>query len=80
MPGAGNGLAGLRERVAAVGGTVDVGGCPQGWRLRVDVPADRERPSIVGADRESPECDENLRPSAGVVAAPAPAANPTASQ
>ena len=42
VPGAGNGLVGLRERVTAVGGTVEVGGCPQGWRLRVDVPADRD--------------------------------------
>jgi two-component system sensor histidine kinase DesK len=42
----GNGLTGLRERVAARGGTIEVGGCPSGWRLRVDVPADRERASI----------------------------------
>jgi two-component system, NarL family, sensor histidine kinase DesK len=37
---AGNGLSGLRERVAAAGGTVHAGaGGPAGWRLRVDVPA-----------------------------------------
>lgn len=36
--GAGNGLTGLRERVAAAGGTVQVGGVALGWRLRVDVP------------------------------------------
>jgi two-component system sensor histidine kinase DesK len=42
----GSGLTGLRERVAARGGTIEVGGCPSGWRLRVDVPTDRERPSI----------------------------------
>jgi two-component system sensor histidine kinase DesK len=37
--GAGNGLTGLRERVAAAGGTVAVGPARPGWRLRVDVPA-----------------------------------------
>jgi two-component system sensor histidine kinase DesK len=41
--GAGNGLAGLRERVSARGGTTTAGGCPQGWRLRVDVPRAGER-------------------------------------
>jgi two-component system sensor histidine kinase DesK len=34
--GGGNGLAGLRERVAAAGGALDAGpATPQGWRLRV---------------------------------------------
>lgn len=35
----GSGLAGLRKRVAAAGGTVDAGAVqPQGWRLQVTVP------------------------------------------
>ena len=35
----GSGLAGLRERVAAAGGTVDAGPVqPRGWRLQVTVP------------------------------------------
>ena len=39
LAGAGNGLTGLRERVEAAGGTVQVGAAPYGgWRLRVDVP------------------------------------------
>jgi two-component system, NarL family, sensor histidine kinase DesK len=37
--GGGTGLTGLRERVAAIGGTVDAGPLNPGWRLRVDVPA-----------------------------------------
>ncbi|HEY7131246.1 MAG TPA: histidine kinase [Candidatus Limnocylindrales bacterium] len=37
--GGGTGLAGLRERVAAVGGVVEAGGLPDGgFRLRVSVP------------------------------------------
>ncbi|WAX55644.1 sensor histidine kinase [Jatrophihabitans cynanchi] len=36
--GAGNGLTGLRERVAADGGTVEVSGTNRGWTVRVDVP------------------------------------------
>jgi two-component system, NarL family, sensor histidine kinase DesK len=37
-PAAGNGLAGLSERVAAAGGTVDAGPAqPSGWRLRVSL-------------------------------------------
>ncbi|HEY3631866.1 MAG TPA: histidine kinase [Jatrophihabitantaceae bacterium] len=38
--GAGNGLTGLRERVDAAGGTVQIGAdLYAGWRLRVEVPA-----------------------------------------
>ncbi|MFC4907355.1 sensor histidine kinase [Actinomadura gamaensis] len=38
--GPGNGLTGLRERVAAAGGEVESGPAgPHGWRLRVTVPA-----------------------------------------
>jgi two-component system sensor histidine kinase DesK len=50
----GSGLTGLRERVAAVGGTVDAGGCAEGWRLRVEVPADRVRPAAAPAAAVAP--------------------------
>ena len=39
MAGAGHGLTGLRERVAAAAGTVHVGPAHPGWRVRVDVPS-----------------------------------------
>ena len=39
---AGHGLAGLRERVGSIGGTVEAGAGPSGgFRLLVSVPADR---------------------------------------
>jgi two-component system sensor histidine kinase DesK len=37
VAGAGNGLTGLRERLADAGGTVEAGGTPNGWRLRAEV-------------------------------------------
>ncbi len=37
--GSGSGLAGLRERAAAVGATVSAGGTGAGWRVRVEMPA-----------------------------------------
>lgn len=42
-PGAGQGLAGLRERVAALGGTLDAVERREGFRLTVRLP-DKERP------------------------------------
>jgi len=49
----GSGLRGLRERVAAAGGTVEAGpvgtAVHGGWRLRVEVPATAAAPSAAGA-------------------------------
>jgi two-component system, NarL family, sensor histidine kinase DesK len=42
----GNGLAGLRDRVTAAGGTLDAGPLnPRGWRLRVAVDAESPEPA-----------------------------------
>ena len=49
--GTGNGLTGLRERVAAAGGSVSAAGTPEGWRLRVEVPLPSRAPRV---DAESP--------------------------
>jgi two-component system, NarL family, sensor histidine kinase DesK len=68
-PGAGNGLTGLRERVDAYGGTTEAGGCPQGWRLRVEVPVERDRrPSAV----IQPETGSQPDPVSPVISVPAP--------
>ncbi|MFD8477820.1 sensor histidine kinase [Kitasatospora sp. NPDC059673] len=45
-PSGGHGLLGMRERVALVGGTIEVGPTPDGWRIRAVLPADA---SGVGA-------------------------------
>ncbi len=52
IAGAGNGLTGLRERVEAAGGIVQIGGSSfGGWRLRVDVPSAGQSPA--SADNSS---------------------------
>jgi two-component system sensor histidine kinase DesK len=61
--GPGNGLLGLRERVEAVGGSVQAGGCPQGWRLRVEVSEPGEWPS--GPTAEQPAEDSRGLPRPG---------------
>ena len=37
--GGGNGLAGMRERLERVGGTIQAGPTENGWRVELDVPA-----------------------------------------
>jgi two-component system sensor histidine kinase DesK len=52
----GNGLSGLRERAAAVGGGVDAGPVqPTGWRLRVWIPAADTPPAVGGTVGEARE-------------------------
>ncbi|MDT4937777.1 MAG: two-component system, NarL family, sensor histidine kinase DesK [Pseudonocardiales bacterium] len=49
--GAGNGLAGLSERLVAVGGRIEASGGPRGWRLRAEVgtaPIAAKQPSDAG--------------------------------
>ncbi|HLY34275.1 MAG TPA: histidine kinase, partial [Jatrophihabitantaceae bacterium] len=41
QPGAGNGLSGLRERLGAVGGSLEVQPSLRGWRLRAQLPPAR---------------------------------------
>jgi two-component system sensor histidine kinase DesK len=53
LGGAGNGLAGLRERVEARHGTIEAGGCDRGWRVRVEMPADRDRQVPVPAEQHA---------------------------
>jgi two-component system sensor histidine kinase DesK len=48
-PGTGSGLAGLGERVAGFGGTVQAGPLAAGWQLRVDVPVPAERHRLDAA-------------------------------
>ncbi len=48
----GNGLTGLRARVGEYGGTVTAESCPQGWRLRAELPVDaRVREPVLEAPR-----------------------------
>lgn len=51
--GAGNGLTGLCERLAAVGGTVEAGGSGRGWRVRAEVPATAVASKQVAVDTSS---------------------------
>jgi two-component system sensor histidine kinase DesK len=47
VPGAGNGLSGLRERVDAVGGTLTVTGGLIGFRVRAEVPSASGNPAAA---------------------------------
>jgi two-component system sensor histidine kinase DesK len=65
----GNGLSGLRERAAAVGGGVDAGPVqPTGWRLRVWVPAADTPPAAGGTAEEAR--DTASAPRRGLLPAP----------
>ena len=48
----GHGLIGLRQRVSEYGGVVEAAGCPEGWRLRVDV--DGTRAEATGPPEPAP--------------------------
>jgi two-component system sensor histidine kinase DesK len=48
--GAGNGLAGLKERLAAVGGTLEATGSGRGWRLRAEAGATPGPTAVSDAD------------------------------
>jgi two-component system sensor histidine kinase DesK len=59
----GNGLRGLRERAAALGGTVDAGPAhPRGWRLRVQVPVTGEVSPAGGAPPVTEAGPVTIRP------------------
>lgn len=49
IPGPGHGLAGMRERAASVGGTIQMGpSLAGGYRVTAWLPADRDRPAQPG--------------------------------
>lgn len=53
--GSGHGLTGMRERVAALGGTLDAGPRPSGgWRVAASIPVVRPDASPVGRDAGVP--------------------------
>lgn len=56
-PGSGNGITGLRERLAAATGTVAAAGSVKGFTLRAEVPGIGTRPAdagLAGAESISP--------------------------
>jgi two-component system sensor histidine kinase DesK len=55
VPGAGNGLTGLRERLGAYGGTVTTTSAHNGFLLRAEVPAAASEPAVKPADRAGAE-------------------------